>query len=190
SNNLKPKDICITFDDGWEDNYIFAFPILKQHNIKATFFIISGYIDSDETLPAWRKSLNQNKHRFMKSEQIQELIDYGMEIGCHTMSHKRLTQIEGESAEKEIINSKKFLEEKFRIKIDSFSYPYGDHSKSIIEITKKAGFKAACVVTHGREISFNNRDIFKIEREFISNDSIFKLKLKLSGIKKFIRKIF
>ena len=45
SNKLPPRSLCITFDDGYADNYTTALPILKKYNLEATFFISSGYIN-------------------------------------------------------------------------------------------------------------------------------------------------
>lgn len=45
SNTLPSRAVCITFDDGYADNYLNAQPILNQHQLLATFFIASGYLD-------------------------------------------------------------------------------------------------------------------------------------------------
>ncbi|MBP7652399.1 polysaccharide deacetylase family protein [Candidatus Dependentiae bacterium] len=186
---LNKRDICLTFDDGWEDNYQFVFPFLKKNNICATFFVVSGYVDSLETLPAWRNFKYPEKHRFMKTDQIREMIEYGMEIGGHTVNHIKLNSENEEVFKKEIIESKKFFEDTFKITVKTFSYPHGIYSDNIIDFLKKCGFKAACIVSHGKEISINNNDCFKIERESISNDSIIKFRIKVSGFHKILRKI-
>ncbi len=44
-DQLPPRAVCITFDDGYADNYLNALPILKEHNLTATFFIATGYLN-------------------------------------------------------------------------------------------------------------------------------------------------
>lgn len=43
---LPPFSLCLTFDDGYRDNYTFALPVLRELGVRATFFIASGYLDS------------------------------------------------------------------------------------------------------------------------------------------------
>jgi len=45
NDTLPPRAVCITFDDGYADNYTNALPILKQFDLTATFFIASGFLD-------------------------------------------------------------------------------------------------------------------------------------------------
>jgi peptidoglycan/xylan/chitin deacetylase (PgdA/CDA1 family) len=71
-----PKTFAITFDDGWDDGYTYAFPILAQRSFVATYFVIAGRIDQSG---------------FLTSAHLQALVAGGDEIGDHTMSHFNLT---------------------------------------------------------------------------------------------------
>jgi len=64
NDTLPPRAICITFDDGYRDNYTNALPILKSFNLSATFFIASGFLDggrmwNDTIIEAVRNSSDE-----------------------------------------------------------------------------------------------------------------------------------
>ena len=85
---LPPKPIVLTFDDGYEDNYTYAFPILKKFSFTATIFLItrdisglSGWSDSEETI----------KEPLLSWDKIKEMSDYGIDFQSHTHTHPSLT---------------------------------------------------------------------------------------------------
>lgn len=58
---LPPRSLCITFDDGYKDNYTNALPILQKHNLTATFFVSTGFLDggtmwNDSIIEAFRNT--------------------------------------------------------------------------------------------------------------------------------------
>lgn len=116
--------LSLTFDDGLESHYTTVYPLLKEKDFGATFFIISGV------------SRFQNKE-LMTENQIKELIDDGFEIGSHTMTHPFLTELEERDVEAEIRESKRLLEETYDISVDSFAFPYAAYDKEIIGMAKK-----------------------------------------------------
>ena len=71
------KTFVITFDDGWDDGYNYAFPILEGHGFVATYFVIAGRIDTPG---------------FLSSAQLRALVAAGDEIGDHTMNHVNLAK--------------------------------------------------------------------------------------------------
>lgn len=124
------KSVLITFDDGFQDNFSIAIPILKKYNIPAIFFITTGLVGSE------MKGL-----KMMSWEEIKKIsADNLFEIGCHTVTHRKLHGLSLEEAEREIKESKKILEEKLDKNIRSFAYPYGRFNDSILELVKKNGF--------------------------------------------------
>jgi len=149
-NDIAPKSIVITFDDGFEDTYINAYPILKEFGFLATFFIAVDYVDKVR----WGSPLTQRwvdgeepgmvPFRMMSWAQIGDLSNNGMCIGAHTCSHPNLTEIPLEKVMQEVSDSKRILEERLRRPVTMFCYPRGLFNESIIEIVKQCGFEGAC----------------------------------------------
>ena len=137
-----PKSVIITFDDGYEDFYTDAYPILKKYNMKATQFIIYNFI---------------NRPNYMKESQIRDLSHGGLiEIASHTLNHTGLKGLSEKAARKEIFDSKQMLEEKFGITVSTFAYPYGSFNAMAEQLVREAGYTAAVSVIPGIEQSEDN----------------------------------
>ncbi|MCM8818098.1 MAG: polysaccharide deacetylase family protein [Candidatus Omnitrophica bacterium] len=172
--NLNSK-VVITFDDGFSDNFYFAFEILSKFNIKPLIFLIVNYINTDKIFSRYK---DREKDRFLNWKEINEMLEYGVEFGSHTLTHPHLTQIPEEKAKEEIFISKKIIEDKIGKEVKFFCYPYGEFNEKIIEIVKMAGYKSA-VVTPKKYRKIQN-SIFAMKRIGIYGHNsflIFKLKI-------------
>lgn len=132
---LPDKPFVITMDDGYRDNYLYAWPILQKYGFTATLFVVTNTVcpeGYDNMMITW--------------SQIKEMADAGITIGCHTLDHPCLTLVGPREAERQILDSKSVLEEQLNIKIEFFSYPYGEHNEVVERIVKECGFRAATTV--------------------------------------------
>ncbi len=129
STPLPTNPIIISLDDGWHDQYEYAFPILKAHRMTATFFIFTNAVG----------------HRgFFSWSELQEVVASGMTIGDHSISHPFLTKItDPKKLWGEIDGSKTLLEQKLNVPITEFAYPFGQYNADIIALVKQAGFLSA-----------------------------------------------
>ena len=142
---IEPKTVVITFDDGYKDNLLYAAPILQKYNIPATFFITSGYINTNRILP-WDGQDGAN-NPLMSWDEVRELVRMGFDIGSHTVNHVNLGEVSMDIARREIIGSKEQIEEKINKRITAISYPFGRRKcfRSVMkEIIKEAGFDSCC----------------------------------------------
>ena len=162
---LVRRPICITFDDGFEDNYTYLFPLLKKHQIKVTLFASQQNVFSGKPI--------------LKATQIKEMSASGLvEFGGHTQTHLDLTTVETAVAEAEILANKNWLESLTGTPCVAFAYPFGKYTERDIVILKKLGFTSACTCERAiRPVS----DPFQIARLYVNGKiKLFQFPLLLS----------
>ena len=160
---LPDRPVVITLDDAWENQYEYAFPILKQEGVTATFFVFSNAIG--------------HKHFFSWVE-LAELAAAGMTIGGHSKSHPFLFKIHDAAAlDEEVSTSKNILEKHLGKPITIFAYPFGRYTDENIAAVKRAGYLAARGLIAGS--AHTPDDLLHLKSFQITNDfTMFKRILK------------
>jgi peptidoglycan/xylan/chitin deacetylase (PgdA/CDA1 family) len=139
--NDKKRYVVITFDDGYENFLINAFPVLQQFKFSATVFLPTAYIGDQF-----------NGRNCLSWQQVNELIEQNICFGSHTVSHPRLKMLSKEDVTYEIKTSKDIIEQKTGSTITDFSHPYAfpeedkDYIKFIKMVFRQAGYRH-CVTT-------------------------------------------
>jgi len=149
---LPTKPIVISFDDGWEDDYAIAFPMLKKNNFIGTFFPYTQPLGYSQITLTW--------------EQIKEMSAAGMDFQGHTITHPHLTQLTPDNAVREIGDAKKTLESRLNKPIVTFAYPFGEYNSVVLELVKRAGFESAVTIDPGYRQ--RNDKIYQLQRIRIS----------------------
>jgi peptidoglycan/xylan/chitin deacetylase (PgdA/CDA1 family) len=121
---IPAKPIMLTIDDGYQDAYI-AYNILRQRNLTAVFFVTTRYLGDG---------------RHLTVVQLREMARGGMEIGSHSISHPDLSTLSLANCQKEIAESKRFLEDILGQKIISFCYPSGRVNANVRRLVKNSGY--------------------------------------------------
>ena len=137
---LPRKAVVITFDDGWQGVYTIAFPVLKKYGFPATLFVYTDLINGNRKTLDWA--------------QLAELDKGGVDIQCHTKTHRNLTQLKAKESlemyvsdvENEITVSVHAIKEKLNKDVKYLAYPYGDTNSLIIAFLKQKGFRGAFTV--------------------------------------------
>ncbi|MCA9400329.1 MAG: polysaccharide deacetylase family protein [Candidatus Omnitrophica bacterium] len=167
--------IVITFDDGYENNYTYAFPVLKMYDMPAIIFMPSHQIGNEGQL---------------NLEQLKEMINESkITIGSHTRFQKYLPSISGQELEDEIFLSKEKLEEVLGVPIKHFAYPIGGFTPEAKKLVQKAGYLSASTTNRGVDPS--NQDIFELNRVRMSDNDTndFVTRIKFSGYYNVFRKL-
>src|SRR5437899_9792621 len=123
SHPPKAKRVFFTFDDGFTDVFENALPVLRQHGFRSIQFLVADLLGKTSE---WQTGSGELPGVLMDKAQVRDWLNSGQEIGSHTATHPRLTQISPSQAREEISGSKKKLEDTFGIAVEHFCYPYGD----------------------------------------------------------------
>lgn len=182
---LPSNSIVITFDDGYKDVFTNAYPILKEHNIPATVFITTDFIEGKSLYDAPHLNpLPRGERRqedILSWEDILEMIDNNISIGSHTVSHPKLSALTDNEIEREVGESKDIIQRHINKEVVCFSYPYGGRdffNERIKEMLKRNGYQCACSTIYG--INDLNSDLFELKRipiNYYENETIFMIKV-------------
>ena len=147
---LPEKPIVITFDDGYKDNYQYAYPIIKKYDYTATVFVVPSIIGKTNEFDVHL----QPENKMMDWSEVKALTTEGITIASHTLTHPRMAQISPTEAMQELVESKKVLEKELGQEVQFFCYPYGDYNDAVMKLVQEAGYRGAITTNLG----LNNQD--------------------------------
>ncbi len=178
TRKIPRKPIILTFDDGYEDNYRYLFPLLRKHKMKIVMFLLGN---RKHKTNFWDAADGEEPAALLKPGQILEMAKSGLvEFGAHSLNHSKLTELGSKEIEREVVGSKKALETFLKKPVLSFAYPYGFTNEKIKKITQVAGFTFGIAVNTGP--TRFGKDLLEIRRiHMFPNTSPFKYFKKTSG---------
>ena len=177
-DEIPKKSFVVTFDDGFEDNFLNAFPILKKYNFKATIYLVPN-----QKTNHWEEKNTTVLSNLLNEKQILEMQKLGLiEFGSHTLSHVNLSTINDEQLLNELKKSKEEVEKITNQECEAFAYPYGKFDDNIVNSVKRVGYKNATVVKRG--LFKKDDDVFTIKRVgILGTESFFDFLLKISRVR-------
>lgn len=129
--SLWEPSVALTFDDGFRDNYEKGFSLLIRRRIRSALFVVVHWV---------------GREGFLNWQEIRELADSGVTIGSHSLTHRWLPDLsDREELRREIVDSKKKIEDEIGREVRHFSYPVGGVDERVAEEVVKAGYRAAWV---------------------------------------------
>lgn len=204
--DLRPREkaVAVTFDDGWLDNYVYAFPVLRKYRIQATIFIVTDRAEKasekageiPSALPAHREStalLEQGEEQrvALNWDLIREMAQSGLvRFYSHTKTHRKCDRIPEEEISEELGGSKRVIEEKLGKPCPYLCWPYGKYSALSVDVAKRLGYNALFTTKHGvvtrdtdplviqRIVAKDNAAWFKKRIRIYTNDLLSRLYLR------------
>lgn len=165
------KTVALTFDDGFQNFYNEAFPILAEYDFTATVFIVTDFCGKNNE---WEiNSPKIPRARLLSWSEIKELSAAKIEFGAHTRTHPDLTGISAADAAREIRASKCDIENALGCAATTFAYPYGKFNLTVKQIVETT-FESAYSTNLGKVQK--NSDFFLLERidaYYLTNQRIF-----------------
>jgi len=144
-----PGSVGLTFDDGYEDNYRVALPILQTYGFTATVFLVTDYVGTDRPLEHDRLAgRSAETSRLVSWSQVREMADLGFRFGSHTCTHPDLTRLDDGDLERELEASKHTIEDRTGRAVEYFCYPEGWVDERVIRAVEAAGYRGAVLTPH------------------------------------------
>jgi peptidoglycan/xylan/chitin deacetylase (PgdA/CDA1 family) len=154
----------VTFDDGMQDNHEQALPMLNEYDIPATVYVLAGKIGKAN--PWMMPNL---RHRMMTESELRELVAAGWDLGAHSMTHPDMSTLPYDACLREMIDSKRTLEELAGLAVETFAYPFGSYGPAAVAAAQAAGFTAAVSTGEG-----DNRR-YSLQRAMIGATDVFPI---------------
>lgn len=171
---LPKKSLVLTFDDGFWDNYHFAFPILKKYRIKATIFVVTGWV-SDEREPDQAREVifhqqgnqliaqGRGDQLAMTWPEVKELQDSGLiEIESHTHSHNKELYQDWPALRRELNRSRQAILDHLNKRCTCLCWPGGRYDQASIAVAREASFVALCTTERG--LNQPGGDLLRLKR--------------------------
>lgn len=178
----KPS-VAITFDDGYDDNFIHALPVLMQNGIEASFYVTTGFLDRDPDVMDRMRRMRGMPVSAMTWNQLAEIHHAGMGVGSHTITHPNLAELDPGAVRVELRDSKRVLEDHLGEEIDSVAYPFGVPGRHVTAQTiteaRDAGFRTGTAILY-RDLRRHDHAL-NIPRIAVKNNTLQLLRAKIVG---------
>lgn len=139
---LPDKPVVITFDDGYRDNYINAFPLLQERAMRATFFVVTDFVD-------------EQRPEYLSWDMAREMLAAGMSIESHSRNHASLKGQDDDYLVWQALGSLETLQHELGVRPRFISYPAGDYDQRTIDIVASAHYWGGVTTEQGTEQSSN-----------------------------------
>ncbi|WP_230970690.1 polysaccharide deacetylase family protein [Nitrogeniibacter aestuarii] len=185
---IPPRAVALTFDDGYENFYEHAWPVLQKHGFPAMVYLIADLLGKPSY---WFESDGRDTPPLMSAQRIRQLRGEGCDFGSHSASHAKLATLETPAILEEVTRSKAMLEDVLGEPVNHFCYPFGSHDRRAVDAVAEAGY--TCATTCVRAPATVADDPLTLPRKAISyGDNLlgyfWRLHMKNTPKRAFIRR--
>jgi peptidoglycan/xylan/chitin deacetylase (PgdA/CDA1 family) len=150
-------DLGITFDDGWRSVLDTAAPILNEYKIPWTLFVATGFVDEQSD---WHRT------HVLRWNEISDLLNMGVEIGSHSVSHPDFARIAESQAVDELERSRATIASRLGLQVECFAIPFGQ-SNNWTPFAQEAALRAGYKLIYAQ--AENTRPAGTIPRTFVTS---------------------
>jgi peptidoglycan/xylan/chitin deacetylase (PgdA/CDA1 family) len=174
--------IAVTLDDGWQDNYTNAFPVLQKLGLVATVYIVPSCLGERSTKAV---AEGENVREHLSREQVLEMSAAGIEFGSHSLNHRLLHELPRAEVVLEVEEAKRQIEELTQQECKTFAYPAGHYDKQAQQIIREAGHIAAFSTSYGPRGPLDKLDLYALNRiEILRRDRFrFQFARKINALR-------
>ncbi|HEY7932754.1 MAG TPA: polysaccharide deacetylase family protein [Solirubrobacteraceae bacterium] len=178
----KGRTVVVSFDDNYRSVLERAKPILDRYEIPGTLYVPTDWPGDDRPMrwpgiDRWLGTPHEPELDSLSWEELRDLADAGWEIGSHTCSHPRLSELDDEALARELGVSKAKVEQELGRPCTSLAYPYGDVDARVERATGTAGYLAAGAIPR---ILYPPRPLCWPRAPIFHDDSIKRFAVKVS----------
>jgi peptidoglycan/xylan/chitin deacetylase (PgdA/CDA1 family) len=151
------KTLVVTFDDAYASVLRKGFPVLAELGVPATVFVPTAYVAGDEALEwasmeQWAGTAFADELRCMSWSDLRSLAGAGWEIGSHTSTHPKLTELDDAALDLELTSSRALCEAEIEQPCETLAYPFSAHDLRVMKRARAAGYEAAVILDNNLAI--------------------------------------
>lgn len=183
-DRLRVPHVFLTFDDGFQDNFTHAFPLLRAYGATALVFLLPPAVDAGAPLDWPEVRERRERHpavfRSLTWSMVEAMAEGGVEFGSHTCAHHDLTRLGDEALAEELLQSRRRIAERLG-SCDALAYPFGHWSPRVAAAAEAAGYRWAFTMPSGPQSAATPLTIPRVAVDQRDDERRFALKLTSMG---------
>ena len=159
ARSAEGRRLVVSFDDANRSVAELAAPVMDSLGLPGTVFVPTDYPGSGRPMgwdgfDPWLGTEHEDELACMSWDELRELTGRGWEVGSHTCSHPRLSELDDAEIERELVESRAVCERELGVPCRTMAYPYSDYDERVVAATDRAGYDFAVTVPRGPAPAF------------------------------------